>query len=262
MTHPWFAAGRACLVAATFGFVAAAFVAANAQSALGGAYITTLPSGAEVWFDGTYVGRSPLVIDGVAPGRHGMTITKTGWSTVESAVVVSAGMLATSSTRLGPGAHGTGPAEDGALVIRGLPARATVSVDGATSAATKDPLMLSAGPHQLVVLTPHSRQTRGFTIYPGTTTDVMLGAAPSLERRSAVVAPAEDYLPTNAFVVEGNKIVVRYLGHVVVAHFGDTHVLVDGSTIAFNEAPESIGGKLYLPLELLEKVTGDVSKSR
>ena len=80
--------------------------------------------------------------------------------------------------------------------------------------------------------------------------------------RSAVVAPAEDYLPTDAFQVEGKKIVVRYAGHVVVAHVGDIGVRFDGATVEYGSAPESIGGKLYLPVELLEKLTDDTSKSR
>jgi hypothetical protein len=35
---------------------------------------------------------------------------------------------------------------------------------------------------------------------------------------------------------------------------------VDGATVAFDSAPQSIGGKLFLPLELLQKLAGDTSK--
>lgn len=245
----------ACAIAASVGI-------AEAQSALGGAYITTLPSGADVWFDGTYVGHSPLVVDALAAGRHGLTLTKAGWNTVETAVVVTGGSLVTASTRLVPGNRGATPGEPGTLVVRGVPPGGTISVDGAPPSASKDPRPMAAGSHQIVVDAAGARTTRAFTIYPGTTTGLVFGGSARVERRSAVVAPAEDYLPTNAFVVTGKRIVVRYLNHVVVAHFGESQVMLDGATVAFDSAPESIGGKLYLPLALLEKVTGDVSKGR
>jgi hypothetical protein len=235
---------------------------AGAQTVLGSAYITTLPSGADVWFDGTYVGHSPLVVDALAAGRHGLTLTKPGWNTVETAVVVSGGTLATSSTRLAPGNHGAGPNEPGTLVVRGVPPGGTVAVDGAPPSASREARAMAAGSHQVVVDAAGARTTRTFTIVPGTTTGLVFGASNRIERRSAVVALAEDYLPTNAFVVSGKRIVIHYLKHVIVAHFGESQVSLDGAVVAFDSAPESIGGKLYLPLELLEKVTGDVSKGR
>lgn len=245
----------ACAIAATAG-------TASAQTVLGGAYITTLPSGADVWFDGTYVGHSPLVVDALGAGRHVLTITKPGWSTVESAIVVTGGTLATSSTRLVPGNHGGGSGEPGTLVVRGVPPGGTLAVDGAPPSASKGPLAMAAGSHQVVVTAAGARTTRAFAIFPGMTTDLLFGAPTRIERRSAVVALAEDYLPTNAFVVSGKRIVIHYLNHVIVARFGELQVSLDGAVVAFDSAPESIGGKLYLPLELLEKVTGDVSKGR
>ena len=244
----------ACTIAATVGI-------AEAQTALGGAYITTLPSGADVWFDGTYVGHSPLVVDALATGRHGLTLTKAGWNTVETEIVVTGGTVATSSTRLVPGRGGISN-EPGTLVVRGVPSGAKISVDGAPSTASKEPRALAAGPHQVALDAAGARTTRTFTIYPGTTTDLVFGNSAHVQRGSAVVAPAEDYLPTDAFVVSGNRIVVHYLKHVIVAHFGEAHVLLDGSVVVFDSAPVSIGGKLYLPLSLLEKVTGDVSNAR
>ena len=242
--------------------IAATVGIAEAQTALGSAYITTLPSGADVWFDGTYVGHSPLVVDAIAAGRHGLTLTKTGWNTVETTVVVTDGAFATACTRLVSGNRSARPGELGMLVVRGVPPGGTISVDGAPPTASKDAREMVAGSHQIVVDAAGARTTRAFTIYPGTTTGLVFGGSAHVQRRSAVVAPAEDYLPTNAFVVTGNRIVVHYLNHVIVAHFGESHVLLDGSVVAFDSAPESIGGKLYLPLSLLEKVTGDVSNGR
>ncbi len=49
----------------------------------GSLYVTTLPTGADVWIDGTYVGRSPLVLGGLAGGRHTVGLTKTGWDPLQ-----------------------------------------------------------------------------------------------------------------------------------------------------------------------------------
>ena len=236
--------------------------ASAAQPACGGAYVTTLPSDADVFFDGTYVGRSPLVVDGVSPGRHGLTITRAGFASLETTVVVEAGTIVPSSTRLGDKARGEAPVERGTLVVRDVPEHATTRVDGTAFEPAKRPLALPVGTHELVVETRLGRMTRPFSIYAGLATNVVLAETHVDEHRSGVVAPAEDYLPTDAFVVRGSRIVVRYLGHTIVAHFGDPKVRLDGATVVFDSAPESIAGKLYLPLSLLEKVTGDVSKSR
>ncbi len=236
--------------------------AATADQTRGGVYVTTLPGGGDVFFDGTYVGRAPLVVDGVAAGRHMLTVTKAGFATVETTVTVVAGALSMASTRLAAAARGSNAQESGTLAVRGLTPHATVRVDGAPVASPKDPLTLEPGPHRLDVTSKEGRTTRAFTVFAGTTTDVVLSEAPAQTHRNAVVALAEDYLPTNAFAVEGSRIIVHYLSHTVVAHFGDPHVRMDGTVLAFDSAPESIGGKLYLPLALLEKVTGDVSKSR
>jgi len=254
-----FISGLAFAVA-MLGLGAAVTRAADVVAVLGGTYVTTLPSGADVWVDGTYVGHSPIVVDGVAAGRHGMTVTKAGYDSVETSIVVAPGTLVMSSLRLAPSTRSTVASEGGTLALRGVPPHATVTVDGASLAAPT--VSLAAGTHALVVRSPHGRMTRTFAIYPGTTTGVLLVEARASERRSAVVALAEDYLPTDSFAVAGNRITVRYLGHTILAHFGDPHVRFDGSSLLFDSAPESIGGKLYLPLELLEKVTGDVSKSR
>src|SRR5665213_2587339 len=54
----------------------------------GSLYVTTLPSGADVWIDGTYAGRSPLVLGGLVAGRHTVGLTKTGWDPLQLEVSV------------------------------------------------------------------------------------------------------------------------------------------------------------------------------
>jgi hypothetical protein len=56
-------------------------------------------------------------------------------------------------------------------------------------------------------------------------------------------------------------VVVRYGGHAVVAHLGELAVRYDGVPMSFDVAPSLIGGKLYLPIELLDRITGSVTTS-
>ena len=51
-------------------------------------------------------------------------------------------------------------------------------------------------------------------------------------------------------------------GILVVAHLGDVTVRFDGVPAVYDGAPETIAGRLYLPLELLKKLTDDPSKSK
>ena len=74
----------ACLVATAI----VAPTSAIAETATGGTYVTTLPTGADVWFDGTYVGRSPVVVDGLTEGRHALSILKAGWQPQDGTVTI------------------------------------------------------------------------------------------------------------------------------------------------------------------------------
>src|SRR5260370_37931827 len=65
-------------------------VGAAAPSA-GGGYVATVPSGADVWIDGTYCGRSPVLLDALAEGRHMLTPTKAGWNVQERRVDIPGG---------------------------------------------------------------------------------------------------------------------------------------------------------------------------
>jgi hypothetical protein len=45
----------------------------------GGAFVTTLPLGADIWVDGAYVGRTPAFVDLLSVGKHTIVVTRTGW---------------------------------------------------------------------------------------------------------------------------------------------------------------------------------------
>jgi len=235
----------------------------RAETPSGGVYVTTLPSGANVWVDGSFVGRAPVLVDALLPGHHAITITKSGWTAQEVDVSVNPHEIAMSSTRLAEAPESDPGAGAGSILIRVAPPGATLSLDGGSVATPGKALSVPPGPHQITMTTAHGRTTRKFVVLPDTTTEVVLeDPRPGGEAHSAVVAPAEDYLPTDAFSLVGKKIVVRYGGHLVVAHLGDADVRLDGATVTFDAAPQAIAGKLYLPLELLQQLTGDTSKDR
>ncbi|MGH7728804.1 MAG: PEGA domain-containing protein [Vulcanimicrobiaceae bacterium] len=222
----------------------------------GAVYVTTLPSQAGVWIDGTYVGRSPIYVDGLLAGHHSLTVTKTGWEAYDGAVDVVAGGVAMASTRLEAADGAIDPAGSGLLVVLGTPPGAKLSLDGAPFRGKPGaPLRVADGLHALVETSGGNALARSVTVLPQTTTAVIFEAPPSAgDARSAVIAPAESYVPASAISLEGNKVVVRYLGHVVVGHIGERAIRFDGKPVAYGGAPQTIGGKLYLPLELLVRL--------
>jgi PEGA domain len=251
------------LFIAAVAFVAALISArpACAEQATGGVYVATLPAGADVWIDGTYVGRSPVFADALPLGHHTLTITKTGWSLRELDVDIGAHETALASVKLLPKSAGTASKGSGAFALRGLPPGAKVSVDGMGLADPLGSTPATPGQHRIAVTTARGRMTRSFTVLPDTTTEVVLHEPPAGAARSAVIAPADDYLPTQAYELEGTKVVVRYASHVVVAHLGESTVRFDGVLVSYAGTAQTIGRKLYLPLELLERLSGDVEPS-
>jgi hypothetical protein len=232
---------------------AAACVLLLAAVPTGSLYVTTLPSGADVWIDGTYVGRSPLVVDALAGGHHAVGVAKTGWRPLQLDVTVVTGQTTISSTRLELERTGLRPAP-GSIAVHGV-VPLTTFVDGIATARSKDGTYpAAAGTHELAVRTSSGRISRSVTVWPQTRTDVVL--QPEVEApRPSVVAPAEDYLPKSAIRVEGEKVVVRYGGHEVVAHFGVTTYRLDGKVVDFGDAPTLVGARLYLPLDLLNMLS-------
>ncbi|MGD1066410.1 MAG: PEGA domain-containing protein [Vulcanimicrobiaceae bacterium] len=219
----------------------------------GSLYITTLPSGADVWVDGTYIGRSPVVLDALSGGHHAVALAKTGWTTEQLDVVIATGQTTLSSIRLRQ-TGGLRPA-GGSIALRGEAAD-EVRLDGQVIQPGKDGTYpASAGTHELVVRTAHAKMSRAVTVWPDTCTDVVL-VAEVAPPRPTVVAPADDYLPLDAISVDGDKVVLRHGGHEVVGRLGATTYRVDGKTVDYDTAPTVIGSRLYLPLELLNIFVG------
>ena len=241
---------------------ALAAIPSAATGATGAVYLSTLPGGADVWIDGTYVGRSPVLVDALVAGRHVVTVTKSGWNVQEIDLSIDAGTVLMKSLQLARSAKSASSSR-GVFSVRGLPPGAAIAVDGVpvgADAAQHGALPLAAGTHQLVIHTPQGKVSRHFTVFPDTATEIIasggIAEAPSDEAKSVVVAPADAYLPDDAYSVDHGRISLRYAGHAVVAHLGELAVRYDGVPMSFDVAPSLIGGKLYLPLELLTRITG------
>jgi hypothetical protein len=129
-----------------------------------------------------------------------------------------------------------------------------VTVDGLAATLDKDgTIAASAGTHDVTIVASQGKQTRTVTVYPQTRTDVVLG--PDTAPRSIVIAPADGYLPATALHLEGTRLVVRYAGHEVVAHLGETSYTIDRHPQSYDAPPTVIRNRIYLPLELLTMLT-------
>jgi hypothetical protein len=234
---------------AVFAFAAVALLGAAPTGAI---FVTTLPSGADVWLDGAYVGRSPLVVDALVVGAHHLTLTRTGWTPEDLAVAIAPAQTQTTSVVLvrdGKTAEGLG-----SIVIHAAERLGPVTVDGQPATVGKDgTIAVSAGTHDVTIVASQGKQTRTVTVYPQTQTEVVLGA--NTVPRSIVIAPADDYLPATALHLDGTRLVVRYGGHDVIAHLGATSYTIDRQAVSYDAPPTVIRNRIYLPLELLTMLT-------
>ena len=225
----------------------------------GSLYLSTLPSGADVWLDGAYVGTSPVLVDALSLGRHSLSVTKAGWAVKEVEVDISEQATAMESLRLEHGSARAVPAT-GTLAIRGVSGVWHAWVDGVPiGTAAGAAAIVRAGQHSLVVSTPLGKMTRIVTIYPDMTTNVVLRETPEA-RAPAILTPLDEALPDASVAFEKKKVSIKYAGHSVRAVLGSQRLFFDGTAMHVNVAPTLIGGKLYVPQELVKKLTGDTSK--
>jgi hypothetical protein len=227
---------------------------ARAATTGGAIYLTTLPTGADAWVDGAYVGRTPVLIDALSSGKHTITAAKTGWVSRELHVVVGdrqALQFVDAQLDRDP----TIPASDGTLALHARTPIKSVSIDGtAMRPSPGGRLDLAAGDHALVVETPGGRFARHISIYPGTTTNVVVRAGGEGGDQAVVVAPTSNYLPAQDVALDGKRITIRYNGHVATGTLGNATMVIDGDPMTFDTAPAEIGGKLFLPLDLYVRI--------
>jgi PEGA domain-containing protein len=221
----------------------------------GSLYVTTLPSAADVWIDGTYVGRTPVVLDALATGRHTVGIAKAGWQPQQLDVSIVTAQTTLSSVRL-PTAKTRAAGAAGSIALHGAPVDGAF-LDGMPAQPAKDGTYpAAAGGHELTVRTPRGKVTRQVTVWPQTRTDVViqLDEEPG---RPAIVAPADDYVPENAIKISGARVVIRFGGHEASGRLGSTSYRLDGRLVEYDAAPTVIRSRLYLPIGLLTAVAGN-----
>jgi hypothetical protein len=237
---------------ANLAVLAFAAVALLGAAPTGAIFVTTLPSGADVWLDGSYVGHAPVVVDALAVGAHHLTLTRTGWTPEDLAIDIAPAQTQTTSVVLVR--DGKTAEASGTIAIHATDRVAGVTIDGQPAVVAKDgTIAASAGTHDLTIAVPQGKQTRTVTVYPLTRTDVVLGTDTVV--RSLVIAPADDYLPVTAFRLEGTRLVLRYGGHEVIAHLGATSYTIDSHPASYDAPPTVIRNRIYLPLELLTMLT-------
>ncbi|MGH7716329.1 MAG: PEGA domain-containing protein [Vulcanimicrobiaceae bacterium] len=215
--------------------------------------MTTLPSGADTWVDGAYVGRSPVLVDALGIGKHTITAAKTGWVSRELRVTVGErSPLQFIDVQLDR--DPSVAAVNGTLALHaGFPIR-SVTVDGtAVRLSRAGKLDMLPGRHAIVVETPNGRFARQVDIYPDTTTNVVVRISESANH-AIVVAPVTNYLAAADVVVDGKRISIRHNGHTVSGSLGDATMRIDGEPATFDTPPAMIGGKLFLPLDLFVRI--------
>ncbi len=235
--------------------ILAAFVLAVQASPAGGAiYLTTLPSGADTWVDGAYIGHSPVLVDALGLGKHTITAAKTGWVSRELRVTVSdRDPLQFIDVQLerDPSAA---PVNGTLAFHAGLPIR-TVTVDGTpVKLSSAGKLDMAPGEHTVAVETSGGRFERQVDIYPDTTTNVVVRIGSEGANRAIVVAPVTNYLPATDVNVDGKRISIRHNGHAVSGTLGDATMRIDGAAATFDTPPAMIGGKLFLPLDVFVRI--------
>jgi hypothetical protein len=225
----------------------------------GSLYVTTLPTGADVWLDGTYIGHSPVFLDALSIGRHTVSLNRTGWISQDIDVSVVAGTTALSSVAL---AHARSLlVAGGSFTVKGIALR-SLSLDGNVVVPDRTGVYsVASGTHEIVAQTAGGKMTRTITIFPDMRTDIVLHDDDTATH-SAVVAPVSDFLPPGAIKIEGTRVSIRYEHHEVEATVGALAYHVDGRSVSFDAAPTVIGAALYLPLELLKQLTANDEKAK
>lgn len=228
-------------------------MAAYASDGGGAIYLTTLPSGADTWVDGAYIGRSPVLVDALGIGKHTITAAKTGWTSRELRVTVGErDPLQFIDVQLDR--DPSVAAGNGTLALHaGFPIR-SVTIDGTPvhlSPAGK--LDVLPGPHAIVIETPGGRFSRQVDIYPDTTTNVVVRISESANH-AIVVAPVTNYLAPADVTIDGKRISIRHNGHTVSGSLGDATMRIDGELSTFDTPPAVIGGRLFLPLDVFVRI--------
>jgi hypothetical protein len=234
----------------------------------GGAFITTLPAGASAWLDGSYVGQTPVYVDDLLSGQHAVTISRTGWQPETASFEVNVGRVTPVSLVLQRAVQ-TGPLAaalkgQGMLAVRGAPAGAHVYIDGLDAGVLPvEPRSVEGGFHIVTLETsgkPVEKFTRIVDVYPDTTTTIEFAAASNesipVAEGEDVLEPLESYVPPSNVLVADNVVTIHYRGMEVECEVGSRTYTINGKAETMSVPPAMLGGKIYLPLSVLQRLVG------
>ena len=228
--------------------------------------MTSLPGTASAWLDGTYVGPTPVYVDDLLPGRHSVTLSSAGWQPQSTAFDVSVGRITPVSVIMARVASPAGAAPSkgqGILTVAGGPAGARVYIDGvAIGAMPVDPHAVGAGYH-IVTLEPLGKNavksTRIVDVFPNVTTAVVFAAATATSAAPPpddILEPVDSIVPENGIVISGNDVTIHYRGIEIECTIGSRSYTLNGRAQTLDIPPALVGGKVYLPLSLLQRLAG------
>ena len=101
------------------------------QPATGSIYVTSVPSGASVYVDGTYYGPAPQLASGLSPGYHQVRISLSGFQDWTGSVNVQSDATTRISQTLSVGPTPTPLPGTGSIAVHSTPAGAEVYLDNA-----------------------------------------------------------------------------------------------------------------------------------
>lgn len=227
--------------------------------------MTSLPGTASAWLDGLFVGPTPVYVDDLLPGRHSVTLSCAGWQPQTTSFDVSVGRITPVSivmARVPLPQRGQQAKGQGTFAVAGGPVGAKVYIDGnAMGTMPVDPRQVEAGYH-IVTLEPPGKNpiklTRIVNVYPNATTAITFA-----DMTTAAAAPPDDILepvdtvvPSNGVVIAGNDVTIHYRSIEIQCAIGSRTYTFNGRAGTLAISPALVGGKVYLPLSLLRRLTG------
>jgi hypothetical protein len=234
----------------------------------GGTFLTTLPAAASAWLDGAYVGETPVYVDDVLPGRHSVTISRSGWRPDSASFDVFVGRITPVSVimhRVEPqGAIAAAVKGHGMLAVYGGPPGAKVFVDGVSIGVSPvEPKSAEAGYH-IVMLQPPGKNaeksTRIVDVFPDSTTAVDFASTSMTGAQTNpvddILEPLDSVVPSGSVVVAGNIVTIHYHGVEVECAIGSRSYTLNGKAGTLSVPPALVGAKVYLPVSLLNRLKG------
>jgi hypothetical protein len=213
--------------------------------------------------DGTYLGRTPAFVDDLLPGHHALTVSRAGWNVQTAGVDVNVGQTTPISLvlqRIAPRPGQTDASKaPGFLSVRGT-AGDNVFIDGARAGALPLEAKTVQGGFHIVTVTGKTpgRVTRVVDVFPDTLSVISVApiqnGAGGTSAADDVLASLSAYLPGANVAVAGDEIAIHGHGLELQCSIGSRDYTLNGKQGTFTIAPAMVGGKVYLPLSLLQRL--------